>query len=247
MNDAELERYSRQILVPSFGFEGQEALARARVLLVGCGGLGNPAAMYLASAGVGYLRLVDDDVVEVSNLPRQIAFTEGDVRRNKSEVLAARLRALNSAVAIDSHVCRFDQQSAPMLLDSIDLVVDGSDSLETRQRVNVETAKRKLPWFMGAAVQFGGQNIAFSASREEGCYQCLAPDTTVAGGSCSELGVLGPVVASVALTQVLDVIAYLSDSHKVPWGTLRIRDFATGETQSLSLSCRLDCPVCGDQ
>lgn len=245
MDDERLARFSRQVLVPGVSFDGQEALAASRILLVGCGGLGNPTALYLAGSGVGHITLLDDDVIEPSNLPRQIVFTEADIGRGKAAVLAERLTAMNSQIEIVAEGCRFDEHTGPRCLASVDLVIDASDNMATRRLIDRLTAERGLPWFMGAAVQMEGQNIAFSPDRREGCYHCLTPDGASTAGSCAELGVLGPVVGAVAMQQVLDVIGFITGCSEVPWGRARIRSFGTGEEYNLALSPRADCRICG--
>ena len=245
MNDSELERYSRQLLVPGFELEGQEALSAASVLIVGCGGLGALAAQYLVGAGLGHVVLVDPDRIELSNLPRQIAYTEADVGRFKAEVLAERLQRMNSEVTVTHHSLAFDETSGASLLTTIDAVLDGTDNHGTRLLIDRFTAHSGLPWFMGAAVQMAGQNIAFTGLREEGCYHCLAPQqASVDAGGCATLGVLGPVVATVALRQVLDLIGALTGVAKVPWGVMRQYDFRANTTASLPLQRRVGCVVC---
>ena len=245
MNDSELERYSRQLLVPGFELEGQEALGAASVLIVGCGGLGALAAQYLVGAGLGHVVLVDPDRIELSNLPRQIAYTEADVGRFKAEVLAERLQGMNREVTVTHHSLAFDETSGASLLTTIDAVLDGTDNHGTRLLIDRFTAHRGLPWFMGAAVQMAGQNIAFTGLREEGCYHCLAPQQArVDAGGCAKLGILGPVVAAVALRQVLDLLGALTGVAKVPWGVMRQYDFRANTTASLPLQRRVGCVVC---
>lgn len=246
MDDHALERYSRQVLVPGVDLGGQARLADASVLIVGCGGLGALAAQYLAGAGVGHLTLVDPDRVELSNLPRQIAYTENDLGAYKAEALARRLYAMNASLQIDSHSIAFDASSGPGLLHGVDAVLDGTDNHEARLAIDAMTAPRGLPWFMGAAVQMAGQNIAFSSSRSEGCYHCLAPESSAEqAGGCSQLGILGPVVGSVALRQVLDLFGALVGVPAVPWGRLRQYDFRTDAVVSVALQKRPGCGVCG--
>lgn len=244
ITDANLDRYSRQLLVPGFELEGQEALAEASVLLLGCGGLGVPVAMYLAAAGVGHIRLVDPDGIEWSNLPRQIAYTENDVGKSKADVLAQRLSAMADELRVDVHRVAFDLDTGPALLEGITIAVDASDNRAARCALDQLSAAQNMPWVMGAAVQASGQNLAFSGARDEGCYHCLAPEATVGSGQCAELGILGPVVGAVALTQALDVLRYLTGFAPVPWGILRLRDFRTEEQQQLMLQPSPTCPLC---
>lgn len=247
IGDQDLERYSRQLLVPDFDFDAQQALGNATVLIVGCGGLGCPVALYLAAAGVGNLRLVDDDKIERSNLPRQIAYAEHDVGKYKADLLCAALQARNSAVTVESVTERFNDETASELLKGVQMVIDGSDSRATRALIDSYTARLGLPWVMGAAVQMSGQNMVFDAMREHGCYHCIAPEHTDVGGSCAELGILGPVVGAVAMTQALDAIKLLSGCAQPAFGLLRIRDFRRDESYHLSVEKRGDCAVCGEQ
>ena len=245
LTDWELERYSRQITVSGFDFDGQQALADARVLLVGCGGLGNPIALYLVAAGVGELHLVDDDTIELSNLPRQVVFGEADIGRSKVAVLAAALRERNPQSCVIEHSQRFSDSNASALINDISVVVDATDNRATRALIDRETARQGIPWIMGAAVQMVGQNMIFDGPRAHGCYHCLAPDSTRGSGSCAELGILGPVVGAVAMTQAMDALKLLTGCGTLPWGILRLRDFRTDELHNLTLAKRENCPVCG--
>lgn len=244
MNDSDLERYSRQLLVPGVEFDGQEALAASAVLIVGCGGLGCPVALYLAGAGVGHIRLMDDDVVELSNLPRQIAYTNADIGRPKAEALAERLRAMNDGVTVSSEVRRFDAVSGPAALAGVDLVIDASDSRESRLHIDQLTAARGLPWIMASAIQMSGQIVAFAPDRRGGCYHCLSPDNAGVTGTCRDLGVLGPVVGAIGVAQAVDALRYLLAMGDMPWAELRLHDFRSGEQHTLELTPRTGCPVC---
>lgn len=244
MDDTALERWSRQILVPGIDLEGQERLAASTVLLVGCGGLGCPLALYLAAAGIGSLRLVDDDRVALSNLPRQIAFTEADVGRFKAEALAAAARARNHHCAVSCEVTALTDANAPGLVAGVDLVIDATDSAASRRCIDDATRAAGVPWILGAAVQQSGFWMAFSAERSEGCYHCLAPDAATPGGDCSLLGVLGPAVGAVAMAQCTAALHYLSGSRALDWGVLTLMDFGAGEQQRLQLTPRPGCERC---
>ncbi len=245
MDDRGLERYSRQLLVPGFELDGQESLAGSSVVVVGCGGLGSLAAQYLAGAGVGRLVLVDPDRIELSNLPRQVAYIEDDIGQFKSDVLAVRLRRMNADLQVESRPIAFDPASGPALVGEADAVLDGTDNHRARLVIDRITATYQIPWFMGAAVQMAGQAIAFSGLRSEGCYHCLAPEADMREGGCATLGILGPVVGMVALQQVLDLLGALSGVATVRWGLLRHYDFRNNETVALAVEKRTDCSVCG--
>ena len=244
LTDSQLQRYARQLIVPRVDLEGQQRLQTARVLIVGAGGLGVPMAQYLAGAGVGFIRIADDDRIELSNLPRQVAYTEADVGRLKVDVLAERLRAGNAEVTVDARAVRFDTDSGSDLLDTVTLVLDATDSLQARQDIDRTTRQVELPWIMGSAVRTSGQWAAFDSRRRLGCYHCLMSDPIGAQhASCAELGIVGPVVALVSLQQALWAIKYFVDDS-LPWAQLHIIDAWSGERTQLALSVRPDCPLC---
>ena len=244
LTDSQLQRYARQLIVPQIDLEGQQRLKAARVLIVGAGGLGVPMAQYLAGAGVGFIRIADDDQIELSNLPRQVAYTEADVGRAKVDVLSARLKAGNTEITVDACAERFDASSAFQLLDTVSLVLDATDSLQARQDIDRITRQQGLPWIMGSAVRTSGQWAAFDPQRRLGCYHCLMSDPIGAENrSCAELGILGPVVGLVSLQQALWAIKFLIDGS-LPWAQLHIMDAWSGEQTQLALSVRPDCPLC---
>ena len=244
LSDNELARYARQLILPEVDLAGQARLKESRVLIVGAGGLGTPAAQYLAGAGVGSIRLVDDDHIALSNLPRQLAYAEGDIGELKVEVLARRLREANGEIAVDAHCARFSSDTAPQLLEGVDIVLDATDSLQARLDIDRATYAAGLPWIMGAAVGTTGQWAAFDQTRREGCYHCLMrePDPSENRG-CAELGILGPVVGLVALHQSLLVIRHLVGAG-LPTGDLTVMDAWTGETRQLELAVCEDCALC---
>jgi molybdopterin/thiamine biosynthesis adenylyltransferase len=244
LSDNELARYARQLILPEVDLAGQARLKQSRVLIVGAGGLGTPAAQYLAGAGLGSIRLVDDDHIALSNLPRQLAYAEGDIGELKVEVLARRLREANGGIAVDAHCARFSSDTASQLLDGVDIVLDATDSLQARLDIDRATYAAGLPWVMGAAVGTTGQWAAFDETRREACYHCLMrePDSSENRG-CAELGILGPVVGLVALHQSLLVIRYLVGAG-LPTGDLTVMDAWTGETRQLGLAVCEDCELC---
>ena len=244
LSDNELARYARQLILPEVDLAGQARLRQSRVLIVGAGGLGTPAAQYLAGAGVGSIRLVDDDHIALSNLPRQLAYAEGNIGELKVEVLARRLREANGEIAVDAHCARFSIDTAPQLLDGVDIVLDATDSLQARLDIDRTTYAAGLPWVMGAAVGTTGQWAAFDKTRREGCYHCLMRESDASETrGCAELGILGPVVGLVALHQSLLVIRHLVGAG-LPTGDLTVMEAWTGETRRLELAVCEDCALC---
>ncbi len=248
ISDHDLERYSRQILVPDFELDGQAALGEAHVIVVGCGGLGVPAAMYLGAAGVGTVTLIDDDRVELSNLPRQPLFRVADIGRLKGDVLREHMLANRPGAQINVVAQRLDSLNAPALLANADVVVDATDNREARLLIDRVTFAAGMPWIMGAATRLSGQIIAFDSARDWGCYHCLVSDPGAqATGKCADLGVVGSAVASVALQQVTDVIKLLTGCGSVLWGECRVFDDATNERFTLRLQKRVGCVNCGSK
>ena len=244
MNDEWLERYSRQILLAEIDFSGQEAIASASVAIVGCGGLGSMIGLYLAGAGVGAITLIDDDVVEVSNLHRQLAFREIDLGKPKSEALERQLKALNKDVAITAERYRFgtDSERDEASLKGVDLVLDATDNLEARHHIEATTRTLGLPWVMGAATRLHGQVAAFSASRKEGCYRCIAPVTDAQRtADCRNEGVLGPVIGVIAAWQAQDALLSLAGKVAPAWGVLRVYDAQEQRIDKLTVSTAHGC------
>ena len=244
LTDKQLTRYARQLILPEVDLEGQQRLLASHVLIVGAGGLGGPVAQYLSGAGVGQLRLVDDDLVDLSNLPRQIAFTESDIGHAKVEVLAGKLACANSDTTIDPRAERFDAHTAATLLADIDLVIDATDSLRARLDIDRATHHAGLPWIMGSAIKTAGQWIVFDADRQSGCYHCLITEPEVADSAgCAQLGILGPVAGLVAMHQSVMAIKVLL-GLAVPWGELQMVDPWSGHYVEMSITKRKDCPLC---
>jgi len=247
LSDNELKRYARQLILPQVDLEGQARLKQSCVLIVGAGGLGTPSAQYLAGAGVGSIRIADDDRIELSNLPRQLAFTEQDIGQSKADVLAQRLRAANGEISVDARMARFDEASASQLLQGVDLVLDATDSLQARLDIDRATFALGRPWIMGAALRTSGQWAFFDGRREQGCYHCLMDNEhQPQGQGCAELGILGPVVGLVALQQSLLAIQHLLGAG-ISSGQLHMMDAWTAEYRQVALAIRPECSLCQEQ
>ncbi|MGB1222043.1 MAG: HesA/MoeB/ThiF family protein [Alcanivoracaceae bacterium] len=247
LTDEQLLRYSRQILLPALDIAGQEKLARAGVLVIGCGGLGAPASLYLAGAGVGRLTLVDDDVLETSNLHRQVAYREADVGASKAQALAAQLRALNRDVTVDALVTRAQPGWLDDHVAAADVVLDCSDNFATRNAVNAACVAAGRPLVSGAAIRFEGQLAVFDLRRpDSACYQCLYGDGSDPDLLCSEAGVVGPVVGMIGAAQALEAIKLLAGLAVTP--QLHLFDGLAFQWRSLSFRRDPACPCCsGDE
>lgn len=247
MNDEWLERYSRQILLAEIDFSGQEAIAAASVAIVGCGGLGSMIGLYLAGAGVGSLTLIDDDRVEISNLHRQLAFREADTGDPKSVALGRQLQALNQDVVVSTQNYRFGSDAArdAACLTDVDLVLDATDNLEARHCIETLTRRFSLPWIMGAATRLYGHVAAFSRSRQEGCYRCIAPVSDAQRtADCRNEGVLGPVIGVIAAWQAQDALMLIAGKVSPEWGVLRIYDAQDQRIDKLVISPPQGCTHC---
>ncbi len=246
LTDAELLRYNRQILLHDFDVAGQERLRQSRVLVVGLGGLGCPAALYLAAAGVGSLVLADGDEVEESNLQRQIAHTGADIGRNKARSAAAAINALNPATRTEVLEVSLSEDAMPAIVAEVDLVLDATDNYPARFALNRACIGAGVPLVSGAAVRSEGQVAVFDPVRGGPCYRCLYPDAdSDTALSCSESGVLAPVVGTIGSLQAMEAIKALTGFGEVLRGKLLAVDLRSMEFRRLALSARPGCPDCG--
>lgn len=245
LTDAQLLRYNRQLLLPGFDIEGQERLLAATVLVVGLGGLGNPAALYLAAAGVGRLRLVDGDRVELGNLQRQVAHTERSVGANKARSVAAAIAGLNGETRVEVVERHFAGEQDTALLADVSLVVDACDNYPTRFALSRACMAAGVPLVSAAAVRAEGQITLFDPRRGGPCYRCLYPHQGAASAlSCSESGVLAPLVGVLGALQAMEAVKYLSDYGEPLRGWLLQVDLARMEFHRLRLPRRAGCPDC---
>ncbi len=245
MNDEQLFRYSRQILLPQIDFDGQQKLLDSHVLIIGLGGLGSPVAMYLAAAGIGKLTLVDDDAVELSNLQRQIVHTEQDLDRLKVESAADSLLALNSGLQIEMKTSRLTKQELSIVVEAVDVVVDCSDNFATRFLLNEVTQELKTPLVSGAAIRMEGQVTVYDP-RQSGsaCYRCLYQDNGELQQTCSEIGVLSPLLGIIGSVQAVETIKLIAGIGKTLAGRLLILDALSMTWQEIKLRQDPHCPIC---
>jgi molybdopterin/thiamine biosynthesis adenylyltransferase/rhodanese-related sulfurtransferase len=244
-----MERYSRHLRLPQVGLEGQRKLAKARVLLVGAGGLGSPAGFYLAAAGVGSIRLVDDDVVDRSNLQRQILHTEAGIGVPKVESAAHALRALNPRTRMDAVQARIGADNVESLIADADVVVDGSDNFMTRYLLNDACVHLARPLVYGAVHRFEGQVSVFDAGRHRGtlpCYRCLFPEPPSAAEApnCAEAGVLGVLPGVIGLLQATEALKLILGIGEALAGRLLHFDALGMRFRETRLSADPACPVC---
>ena len=248
LSRGELERYHRNALVPQVGVVGQQRIRAARVLLIGAGGLGAPAALYLAAAGVGAIGLIDDDDVDVSNLQRQVIHTSAAVGRPKVDSAAAAIRALNPDVEVIPHRTRLTAENALGLLDGWDVVIDGTDNFPTRYLVNDASVMLGLPLVHGAVLGFNGQVGVFDAQRGP-CYRCLHPTPPPAGSvpSCAEAGVLGVLPGIIGTMQAAEALKLIIGGGEPLLGRLALLDAWGMHLREVPVAKNPACPVCGER
>ena len=246
LTPGELARYQRQVSLPEVGLLGQDKLHRARVLIVGAGGLGSPAALYLAAAGIGTLGIIDDDDVEVSNLHRQILHSTADIGRPKTASASESLEHLNPHVKVVTHPQRLTQPIAHQLFEEYDLVVDGSDNYTTRYAVNDACARTGKIWVYGSVERFSGQVSVFGAPNGP-CYRCIFPEPPAPGATpnCEEIGVLGAVPGVVGALQAVEALKCILGSGDLLVGRLLQLDLLRGASHTIRFERRADCAACG--
>ncbi len=246
LSNDEIGRYSRHLLLPEVGLEGQQKLKAAKVLCVGTGGLGSPLAFYLAAAGIGTLGLVDFDVVDESNLQRQIIHSTADVGRPKIDSAAEKLKALNPYMNVVKHETMLTSANALEIIRDYDIVADGTDNFPTRYLVNDACVLMGKPNAYGSIFRFEGQASVF-ATKEGPCYRCLYPEPPPPGlvPSCAEGGVLGILPGLVGVIQATEVIKFILGKGEPLIGRLLLVDSLNMHFRELKLRKNPDCPVCG--
>lgn len=246
MDDPQLLRYSRQILLPQFGIEGQQALLDGHALIVGAGGLGSPAALYLAAAGLGRISIADDDLVEASNLQRQILHREQDIGRPKAQSAEQHLRELNPALRVEAITERLQGEALEARVRDADIVLDCCDNFSTRFALNAACVRQRKPLVSGAAIRLEGQVSVFDLRKDDGpCYRCLYREEGELEETCSENGVLGPLVGIIGSIQALEAIKLLAGMGETLAGRLLVLDGLHLEWRELKLRKDPECPECG--
>ena len=240
-SDDEIERYARHLVLAEVGGPGQQRLKAARVGLIGLGGVGAPAGLYLAAAGIGALRLIDDDTVALSNLQRQIAFDADDIGRPKVDAGAAALTALNPHVRIESIAERLTGESAGRLIAGCDVVIDGTDDFGTRFAVNAACMAARIPLVSGALGRWSGQVGVFTGRP---CYRCLVPAAPPEAETCARVGVIGALAGVIGSMAALEAIKLIVGAGAPLEGRLLLYDGLAGTARTVAVVADPGCPVC---
>ena len=246
MRDDQLLRYSRHILLDEWGVEGQERVSQSQALIVGAGGLGSPAALYLASAGVGHITLIDHDVVDVTNLQRQIAHTQDRVGQLKVESLKQAISQINPEVQVQCIAQRADSVLLHQHVGLVDVVLDCTDNFETRQAINLACVQHKKPLVSGSALRMDGQVAVYDIRQSQApCYACVFPPTQQFEETrCATMGVLAPLVGIIGSLQATEALKILSGMGPSLAGQLVLFNAKFMEWQTLQTHRHVECPVC---
>ncbi len=249
LNDAQLLRYSRHVLLPDVGIEGQEKISRACVLVVGAGGLGCPAALYLGASGVGTLMIADGDAVDLTNLQRQIGHPNSRLGENKAESLCRSVRAINPEIDVVAIPSRLDGQDLTRAIEVVDLVVDASDNFATRHAINRACFAAGKALVSGSAIGFTGQLAVYDPGRPDSpCYHCLFPEhAEEAPLRCAEAGVFSPLVGIIGAAQAMEAMKWLAQAGYPLVGKLLLWDGLNTGCRVLKVPRDPACPVCGSR
>lgn len=247
LNDAQLTRYSRQILLPDIDIAGQEKLLAAHVLIVGLGGLGSPVAMYLAGAGIGRMTLADFDVVDISNLHRQIAHASSDVGVNKAVSAKATAANINPEFRIDCIDYAIDERALQRYVcaEKVNVIVDATDNFASRHAINRISLAGKIPLVSGAAIRMEGQISVFDPRNDDSpCYACLYSEEGDNAENCAQTGVIGPAVGTIACLQAMETLKLLIGFGQTLVGRVQLLDAKHSEWRTLNLKKDPECQVC---
>jgi molybdopterin/thiamine biosynthesis adenylyltransferase len=248
LNDAELLRYSRHLLLEEVGESGQQAIKNAKVLIIGMGGLGSPASLYLAAAGVGHIVLNDFDDIEVSNLQRQISYQSDDIGEAKVEVAKRKLQQINPEIKVRSINKAMTEMQLTMELTMADLVLDCTDNMASRQLINKACVDAKVPLIVGAAIRFEGQLMFFDHREDDSpCYHCLFPSSEEQALNCSNSGIIGPVVGTIGTLQALEAIKHFVGLPSGIKNKLKLFDGKSLDWQTFVINKDPECSVCGQR
>ena len=247
MRDEQLLRYSRHILLEEIGIEGQQRILSSRALIIGAGGLGSPVALYLGSAGVGHITVVDHDVVDLTNLQRQVAHNMASIGQTKVASIQRAIAAINPEVQVEALQARADAALLDTLVAQADVVLDCCDNFATRQGINASCVKHRKPLVSGAAIRFDGQISVYDARDSNSpCYACIfSPTTTFEETRCATMGVFAPLVGIIGSMQAAEALKLLSKTGQSLAGRLLMLDGRSMEFSEVRIARQSDCPVCG--
>ena len=245
LNDEQLERYSRHIILKEVGVRGQKKLLESRVLIAGAGGLGSPAAMYLAAAGIGTIGIADSDVVDLSNLQRQIIHTTADVGRPKVDSTRDTIEALNSDVKVVTHKVFLSAENIMDIVSDYDFVIDATDNFAAKFLINDACVLAKKPFSHGAVFRFNGQAMTYVPGKGP-CYRCVFREPPKhAVPNCKQAGVMGAMVGIIGCIQAVEAIKYITGTGNLLTGKLLVFNALDMESETIELANAPDCPVCG--
>ena len=255
LNDAEITRYARQLILPEISDEGQDALKATRLAIIGAGGLGNPALMAATNAGFGHITLIDDDVIEGTNLNRQFLFTPDDIAQPKAEIAARHAAAQNPLISVKARTSYFDETIADEVMAGHDIIIDASDNAPTRYLANRTALAHDKPLIFVSAIRFEGQLAVFSApldgDERTGCYECLFPQTSSIApvANCATVGIAGPVTMVMGSLAVLEAIKLVTKAGSIGTslaGRLMLFDGLGAHSDIIKTKRDKNCPACAD-
>jgi len=244
MTPDSIKRYARHLVLKEIGGPGQQALLEARVAIIGAGGLGGPVGLYLAAAGVGHITIIDDDIVDVSNLQRQVQFVTTDIGMEKAVVMTDTLADLNPDISTKNHVIRLTPDNAQSLLKGHDLIIDGVDDFATRFAINDAALALKTPLVSGALGRFNGQVSAHFSNGDGPCYRCLVPEIPPNAETCSEVGVVGALTGIIGSVMAMEVIKLITKAGNPLCGKLWLYDGLKAEARTITLPKDPQCAAC---
>ena len=247
MKTRQLERYGRQIILKEIGGAGQAALGNAKVLLIGAGGLGGPAGLYLAACGIGHIGIIDQDNVARSNLHRQIQFKTDDIGRLKTQSMKDTLAALNPYVHLREYRHKLDARNAVNIISDYDIVLDGTDDFETRFIVNAACLASKTILVSGALGRFDGQICVFNAQENSPCYQCFVPRAPKNIETCAAVGVIGALAGIIGSMMAMEAVKIIAGAGTPLYGKIFIYDGLLAQSRTITLPKDPLCPACGPQ
>jgi molybdopterin/thiamine biosynthesis adenylyltransferase len=246
MNDDEIERYARHLVLKEIGGPGQQRLRAASVVIIGAGGLGGPAALYLAAAGLGTITLIDPDIISLDNLQRQIQFATTDIGQPKAQTAGAGLARLNPLINVRAVQAELTPENASSVIAGADIVLDGCDNFETRFAVNAACHNQAIPLISGAVGRWTGQLGVFASGISEGlpCYQCFVPAIPPDAETCERVGVVGALTGVIGSMMALETVKWITRAGEPLKGRLMIYDALAGTSRTLTLRRDPSCPVC---